>query len=284
MFYALHSHVCRLRRSLQIQDPGRVKSMPLEPEFKKHLHSLMVEVYEKTVDETEQHKRELLFKARATHNAAATPIAYKDAALYAMEFRLSRTIEKYIEAVAIWGFSIDTAFEADMIKELWSLTSGQNQLHFPPAIRGQHVQAVQGSYAMERQRLAAQLVREGTNRLRELKMKTRQAKRVAEETTNNIFNAPVGNAYINSSVVQTSNYITITAQILDDVDRLSEGHAELQSAALEVRNAQSQGTNIVDKFHKWADLANTVGGLAERIHQYYPHIAALIEYCIHAKP
>ena len=75
--------------------------MPFEPEFKKHLHSLMVEVYEKTIDETEQHKRDLLFKAQASHNAAATPIAYRDAALYAMEFRLHRTIEKYIEAAAL---------------------------------------------------------------------------------------------------------------------------------------------------------------------------------------
>jgi hypothetical protein len=129
--------------------------MSLDPEFKKHLHSLMVEVYEKTVDATEQHKRELLFGARATHNAAATPIAYKDAALYAMEFRIDRTIERYIEAIAIWGCPIDTAFETAMIKEFWSLTAGPNQLQFPPAIRGQHPQAVRGSYARERQRLAA---------------------------------------------------------------------------------------------------------------------------------
>jgi hypothetical protein len=88
-----------------------------------------------------------------------------------MEFRISRTIEKYIEAVVIWGYSIDAAFEADMIKEFWSLTAGPNQIQFPPAIKGQQVQAVQGSYARERQRLAARLVREGTNRLRELKMK-----------------------------------------------------------------------------------------------------------------
>jgi vancomycin resistance protein YoaR len=258
--------------------------MPFEPEFKKHLHSLMVEVYEKTIDETEQHKREILFKARETHNTAATPIAYKDAALHAMEFRLSRTIEKYVEAVAIWGYSIDSTFEADMHKEFWSLTGGPNQLQFPPAIRGQHVQAVQGAYARERQRLAARLVREGSNRLRELKMKTMQAKRTAEEITNNTFNGPVGNAYINSSVVQTTNNIAITTQILDDIDLLSEGHSELQSAALEIRNAQAKGTSIVDKFRKWAESANTVGGLAEKIRQYYPNIIAVIEHFKHAKP
>ncbi len=257
--------------------------MPFDPEFKQHLHSLMVEVYEKTHEEAEQQERELLFKAQQTLNAAAPPIAKKDAALYSMELRVSKTIEKYIEAVAIWGYSIDAAFEKDMIKEFWSLTAGPNQLQFPPAIRGQHVQAVQGAYARERERLAFRLVREGTNRLKELKMKTTQGKRATESTTNNIFNAPVGNAFINSSVVQTTNNITITAQTLDDIDRLSEGHSELQSAALEVRNAQIQGANVVDKLQKWAVLANAVAGLSEKIHQYFPQIAALIEHLKHVR-
>ncbi|WP_157466897.1 hypothetical protein [Edaphobacter aggregans] len=248
--------------------------MPLNAEFKKHLHSLMVEVYEKTIDEIEQHKREILYKARSTHNAAATTIAYKDAALYSMKFRLSRTIEKYIESVVIWDYSIDTAFEADMIKEFWSLTAGPNQLQFPPAIKGHQVQAVQGAYARERQRLAAQLVREGTNRLRELKMKTIQAKRTAGgNTTNNIFNGSVGNAYINSTVQTTNN---ITTQLLHDIDRISEGNSELQTAALELRNAHARGANSVDKLQKWATLMNTAGDLAEKIHQQYPHVASLI--------
>ena len=37
--------------------------MPLDAEFKQHLHSLMVAVYEKTIDETEKHKRELVYNA-----------------------------------------------------------------------------------------------------------------------------------------------------------------------------------------------------------------------------
>jgi len=250
--------------------------MPLNAEFKKHLHSLMVEVYEKTINETEQHKRKVLFEARSTHNVAATPVAYKDAALYSMEFRLSRTIEKYIEAIAIWDYSIDTAFETDMIQEFWSLTAGPNQLQFPPAIKGHQVQAVQGSYARERQRLAARLVRVGTNRLRELKMKTIQAKRTAGgNTTNNVFSGPVGNAYINSTV-QTTNNINVTTQVLHDIDQISAGNSELRAAALELRNAHAQGTNSVDKLQKWATLVNTVGGLAEKIYQQYPHVASLI--------
>ncbi len=255
--------------------------MPFDPEFKQHLHSLMVEVAEKTSDECVQHKAELLWKARATHNSAATPIAYKDAALYSMEYRLSRTIEKYIEAVAIWGYSIDAAFEKEMINEFWGLTAGPNQLQFPPAIRGHQVQAVQGAYARERAQLANRLVRQGANRLKEMKMKTKQAQRAAEGTTNNIFNAPVGNAFINSSVAQT--IINVSPQMLDDLDRISEGHSKLQPAALEVRNAHAQGANVVDKFLKWAALANTVVGLADKIH-HYPQIAAFIENLKHVRP
>jgi hypothetical protein len=257
--------------------------MPLDAEFKKNLHSLMVEVYEKTVDETEQHKRELVFKAHQTHNGAAPPIAYKDAALYSMEFRLSRTIEKYIEAVAIWGYPTDTAFENDMIREFWSLTAGPNQIQFPPAIKGQHAQALQGSYARERSRLAAKLVREGTNRLRELKMKTAQAKRAAAgSTTNNfntVFNAPVGTANIGSTIHVTNN-VTVTTQLLQDIEQVSEGNPELQSAALELRNAHAQGVGTIDKLQKWATLVNTVAGLAEKIHQQYPHVASIVSHWI----
>jgi len=118
--------------------------MPLDAEFKEYLRSLMVEMAEKTQDEWVRHKNELVGKAIATHNGAALPIAYKDAELYRMELRLSKTIEKYIEAVSIWGYSIDASFERDMTSEFQSLTAGPNQVPFPPAIKGQHAQAVRG--------------------------------------------------------------------------------------------------------------------------------------------
>lgn len=259
--------------------------MPLDAEFKLHLHSLMVETYDKTIDETEKRKRELVYNAHQTHNSAASPIAYKDAALYAMELRIGKTIDKYIDAVAIWGYSIDAAFERDMIQEFWSLTAGPNRIQFPPAIRGQHAEAVQGSYARERAQLANRLVREGTNRLKELKMKNKQQQptHVTQSTTNNIFNAPVGNAFINSphsSVVQTNN-ITITAQNLNEIDMLSEGNPELQTAALELRQAHAEGTNVAVKLFRWVTLATAVGGLTEKIYQHYPQIVMLIERLKH---
>ncbi len=196
-----------------------------------------------------------------------------DAKLYAMELRLSRTIEKYIEAVDQWGFPIDVGFEMDMIKEFRRLTAGPNQLHVPPMLSGPQIQAVQGSFARKRDQLADRLVREATNRLRELKMKKQHVNQATSITNN--FNAPVGNAYINSSVVQTNNF-NITTQQLQDVDRISEGNQELQVAALEIRDAQNQGVGILDKFQKWATLASTVTELADKVHQYYPQIDNII--------
>jgi hypothetical protein len=72
-------------------------TMPFDAEFEKHLHSLMVEAADATREEIERHKRELVYRAQQTHNSAAPPIAYKDAKLYAMEVRVSKTVEKYIE-------------------------------------------------------------------------------------------------------------------------------------------------------------------------------------------
>lgn len=183
--------------------------MALDVEFKKHLHSLMVEVYEQTVNEIEQHKRELLFRAQQTHNAAAPPIAYKDAELYRMEFRLSRIIKKYIEAVEIWGVPIDAAFETDMIKEFWSLAAGPNQIQFPPMMYRGNRQAIQSAFARDRRRLAAQLVREGTNRLRELKMKMK-----AEPQSNHstIIQGDQFNNYGIAGAIGSNSVGTITLQ------------------------------------------------------------------------
>ena len=146
--------------------------MALNAEFKKHLHELMVEVADNTRDEDVAYANQL--RGRAHPNSSAFPIAIKDAKIHAIESRVGQTIAKYIEAVSIWGLKIDDMLEKDMLHEFWHLTAGPNQLQFPPAINGSsHAQAVNRSFAMERQRLANRLVREGANRLRELKMKVK---------------------------------------------------------------------------------------------------------------
>lgn len=110
------------------------------------------------------------------------PIAYKDAQLHAIENRVGKTIEKYLEAVSIWGYEITPALERDMINEFIMLTAGPNSIHFPPAIKGHQVQAVQGAFARERAQLANRLVREGTNRLRELKMEMKTTQKPSQST------------------------------------------------------------------------------------------------------
>ena len=158
------------------------KLMALDREFKNHLNELMVEVAEKTTTDEVSYKNQLL--GRAVHpNSSALPIAIKDAKLHAFETRVGQTIAKYIEAVSIWGLPIDATLEKDMISEFWHLTAGPSSLMFPPAINGSsHAQAVNRSYAMERQRLAHRLVREGTNRLRELKMKMNATQKPGQST------------------------------------------------------------------------------------------------------
>jgi hypothetical protein len=156
--------------------------MALDAEFKKYLHELMVEVALRLQDEEAHYKNALVYKAIQTHNGGAMPIAYKDAQLHAIENRVGKTIEKYLEAVSIWGREITPAFERDMIKEFIMLTAGPNSIHFPPAIKGHQVQAVQGAFARERAQLTNRLVREGTNRLRELKMKMKTTQKPSQST------------------------------------------------------------------------------------------------------
>lgn len=208
--------------------------MPLPADFKKHLHELRVEVSLKLQDEEARYKNQLVGKAIQTHNSAAMPIAYKDAELHRIKSRVSKIIEKYLEAVSIWGLEITPAFEKDMINEFWSLTAGPNSIQFPPAIKGSHTQAVQGSFSRERSQLTNRLVREGTNRLRELKMKMKQqAKNGAANVINLNFHAPVGKVYSNSvdqSVTMIQNQIDLDA-LAGELEKLRLHLAQSASTA-----------------------------------------------------
>jgi hypothetical protein len=93
--------------------------------------------------------------------------------------------------------------------------------------------------------------------------------------TNLTFNAPVGKVYSNSVDQSTSNF-TITLPNLQDIEDISQGHPQLQAAAVEVRNAQQQGTSVLEKFVKWSMLLSSIEGLSEKVYQHYPEVAALI--------
>ncbi len=47
--------------------------MPLDAEFKHHLHELMVETSDALRDELNEHQRQLVWAARQTHNSAGDP-------------------------------------------------------------------------------------------------------------------------------------------------------------------------------------------------------------------
>jgi hypothetical protein len=145
--------------------------MPFEKEFQHHLHEVMVAASLQVRDEVEQRKRELIFKAQQTHNGAAMPIAYSDAAIYAFKTRTQRVIDSYFQALDNCGIPIDADVERELLKMIGSLTSAVHPLTFPPGLRGQQLTSVQRAHAQETMRVGNQMQREAANRLRAAKLK-----------------------------------------------------------------------------------------------------------------
>jgi hypothetical protein len=145
--------------------------MLFDKEFQHHLHEVMVAASSQVRDEVEQRKRELIFKAQQTHNGAAMPVAYSDAAIYAFKTRTQQVVNGYFQALDDCGILIDANVEREMLKMIGSLTSAIHPLTFPPGLRGQQLAAVQRAHAQEKMRVGNQLQREAANRLRAAKMK-----------------------------------------------------------------------------------------------------------------
>jgi hypothetical protein len=237
----------------------------------------MVEVSERLSKSEAEYKSQLIWNAQRTNNAAAMPSAYKDAAIHALQTRFEQTVERYIEALSTWGVKIDATVEKEMLKQIYLLASGPNSLTFPPGIRGCHVQAVQQSYAAERQRVAHQLCRDAANRLRELKMKSKQVPQVVNTNVTHVYNMPNGRVY-NNSVDQSTNYFEFTLPDLEAIDRISEGHVQLQEVAKELRAAYPQRATMLEKAQKWAVLLSSVEGMMEKVHQYYPQVEVFLRH------
>src|ERR1022692_1477463 len=97
--------------------------MPLDQEFRHHLHELMLEMHDKLRGELNQHKRLLVADARRTNNAAAIPIAYSKASIYAFRMRVTATIGSYLEALEKCGIEVDAVVEREMLQEIHKLTA-----------------------------------------------------------------------------------------------------------------------------------------------------------------
>jgi hypothetical protein len=146
--------------------------MPLDEDFRHHLHEVTIAATDEVRDDVEQHKRELVWKAQQTHNGAAMPIAYSEAAIYAFRTRTQRIIDRYFQALDDCGIVIDADVEREMLKQIGMLTNVHPPLMFPPGLRGPQLSAVQQAYDREMARGSNQLQREAANRLRAAKLKT----------------------------------------------------------------------------------------------------------------
>ena len=145
--------------------------MPLDQEFRHHLHELMVEVSDRLSGELSGHKQKLVWEAQKRNNSAGIPMAYSDAAEYAFRTRVEATIKSYLEALEKCGIIVDAVVERDMLQEIAPLTSGPKSLSLPPGVTGPTIGAVQAEHARKMERAGNALYREAKNRLRELKMK-----------------------------------------------------------------------------------------------------------------
>ena len=110
--------------------------MPIDDEFRRHLHELMVETNLKLRDEGAKYKS--------------------------------------LEALNTCGIEVDATVEREMLLIIRSLTSAAPSLSLPPAVRAPNITAVRQSHAMELSRVGNSLYREAANRLRETKIKARR--------------------------------------------------------------------------------------------------------------
>jgi hypothetical protein len=148
--------------------------MPLDDEFRRHLHDLTIETLLGLREGEAEYERRLVWEARQKNNRAAIPIAYSNAAIHAFRTRAERLLERYIRALHECGVRIDDEVESEVLGLIRSQTSASHALVFPPAIRGEQPAAVQRAHAMELSRLGNLLYRQAANRLREEKFKARQ--------------------------------------------------------------------------------------------------------------
>jgi TIR domain len=147
--------------------------MPLDSEFRHHLHELMVQTNEELRDELAAHKRQLIWKARQSHNSAALPLAYSDASIHAFHTRVKATIATYLNALKTCNIAVDASVEKEMLQYIRVLTSTTPSLHFPPAMTVRNAEMVKRAHKMELARVGTSLYREAANRLREVKMRAR---------------------------------------------------------------------------------------------------------------
>jgi TIR domain len=157
--------------------------MPLDAEFRHHLHELMVETSDKLREELNEHKRKLVWDARQTHNSAAIPTAYSKASIHAYRTRVSATIASYLGALETFSIDVDNSIEQEMLGLIGQLTGAHPSLTMPPGVKPPNLSSIRTAHKMELMRLGNSLQREAANRLREIKIKARRTRPAVSSAT-----------------------------------------------------------------------------------------------------
>lgn len=157
--------------------------MPLDAEFRHHLHELMVETSDELRDELNDHKRKLVWEAQQTHNSAAIPVAYSKASIHGYRTRVSATIARYLGALDTSGIDVDNSVEQEMLGLIGQLAGAHPSLSMPPGVKPPNLGSIQTAHKMELMRLGNSLQREAANRLREIKIKARRTRPAVSSAT-----------------------------------------------------------------------------------------------------
>lgn len=259
--------------------------MPLGSEFKHHLRELFAEVVEDMAETEAKYKAELVSRALSSHNRAQLPIAYSSAELHRIEVRFTESLTRYLEALKTWNIKITDEIEREMTHEIEMLTAGANVFSVPPGVHhNEQLQAVQAAFARERKSLSSQLIRKGKNRLRE--MKAAQANERTTGVNVTIFQANGNN---NSQIQGNGNAVQQNAkhsfaqalmgafhqQVLVEIDEASQGHADLEAKAAEVRHSPDEKSRL-EKVQQWLAVAGSVEGIAEKVHSHLPSLLSFL--------
>jgi hypothetical protein len=157
--------------------------MPLDSDFRHHLHELMIETSDKLRDELNDHKRKLIWEAQQTHNSAAIPSAYSKASIHAFRTRVTATIASYLGALETFGIDVDNSVEQEMLALIGQLTNSLPSLSLPPGLKPPNISGIQTAHKLELMRLGNSLHREAANRLREIKIKARRTRPAVSSAT-----------------------------------------------------------------------------------------------------
>jgi hypothetical protein len=252
--------------------------MPLSAEQKKHLQGNWQNIQMRATDAAAEHQNELLFQARAKHNAAAIPIAYSKAALSRLETTVRNQLDWTLNELSAMGVLVDDEAEEFVMQHFSMMTSMSMPIHFPPGITATiDVSAHQGAHARARMRLNNQLQREAASAIRSLKLRARPNTPVPVVVINNQFhNSPGARAYYQSTD-NSVNHLQMPPDVATLIASLSAGHTELEALSQRIHESPDK-KSMAEQIARWVTAVSSIETLAEKLRIALPTIGAWIRH------